>query len=111
MIKSGNNYIKKMFDSPPPKQVKVLYTSKGYDLGIGKHDRFTCYGHEIDMILCDNRGPPYTIVARDPETNKRYMGFDYDLERGQCKFFDFGISEKEIRKLITGMDVMLENTW
>ena len=111
MIQNGTNHIKKMFRLPSPQQVRVTYVSKGYDLGIGPHSRYTCDGHEIDMICSDGRDAPKLIVARLPDSKRRYVGFDYNLNTGQCNFYDYGISEKEIQKMIGPMDKLIENSW
>ena len=111
MIKSATNTIQKKFRSAPPKQETVTYVSKGYDLGFGNTNRYTCDGHQVDMICCDGRGSKYLIVARKPGSRKRYVGFDYNLKNGQCKYFDYDMSEKEIRQMTAPMEILVENKW
>ena len=103
--------MKKLFKSPSPPQISVMYISPGYDLGVGGHNKYTCDGHEIDEIYCDGRGARYLIVARKPDSRKRYVGFDYNLNTGQSKYFDFSLSEKEIRKIVEPMNPVAVNEW
>ena len=98
-------------DRKAPKQMQVLYVSDGFDLGIGGHNRYTNVGDEIDAIYCEGRGRPYTIVARKPGSKKRYLGFDYSIEKGECGFYDFDVTEKEIREITSKMEPMAENRW
>lgn len=103
--------IKKQFGSRDPKQVTVTYASKGYDMFPGSHNKYTCEGDEIDMICCDSRDSGMLIVARKPSSKKRFVGFGYNIENGQCKFYDYGMSEKEIKNMVSTMDVLTENQW
>lgn len=101
---------KRLFRSAEPKRVRVLYASPGYDLGIGGHNRYTCDGHEVDAIYCDSRDMKI-VVARKPNSRKKYVGFDYNLQTGQSKFLDFSMSEKDIDKMTSSMDRLCKNTW
>ena len=96
----------------PPKQLKAVYVPRGFDVNGGaNHSRYTCEGDEIDEIYCEGRSGPYTIIARRPDSRKRYMGFDYDVVSGVCGFMDFDISEKEMKRITERMELMKENTW
>ena len=102
---------KRLFRSTDPKREKTLYVSPGYDLGIGGHDKYTCDGHKIDAIYCNGRGERYLVVARKPNSRKRYVGFEYNLKTGQSKYFDYSLSEKDIAKMVAPMNLVTENKW
>ena len=106
-----NAPLKRLFRSTDPKREKTIYSSPGYDLGIGRHDLYTCDGHEIDAIYCNGRGVRYLVVARKPNSKKRYVGFEYNLNTGQSKYFDYSVSQKDIDKMVASMDLFKENKW
>ena len=111
MFKRGPKGIMKQFSSRKPKQVTVTYASKGYDMFPGCHNKYTCEGDEIDVICCDSRDSDKIIVARRPGARKRFVGFGYSIENGQCTYYDFDMSEKDIKKMLSSMDILTENSW